>query len=469
MRRPTLLLSSLVATLVLFACDDDTTKATTSTTPDSGTSDAAKPDTPDADAAGPDSSTPQPVTVHVTRGENAAADVLVVFHDEGGAVLTTAKTDATGTVKSSGAIPAQVSVLLGEGRERAIHTWTGVEARDELFAKDPFARNDDSFGTYASKLPGAYSGANRYAVGIGPYDCGGSWPESSLALPLSFSPSADCLKTQNTLLAVALTNGIGPKAFAFKKGLAIPASGSKVNTTFTEWSAPASATLELTNREPGVEVGATIVDIVNGVWFDIGQQSAAEDAFTFPVPAGFADAHQFAVAVHSENGTVSVGKRVPGTNSSASLDVGTALPALESATMDTANVKRPKISRTSKASLASTDGGHGFVELWGQNEEVYRWSFVVPPGATTVQVPQFPAEAAAWLPFGEDGGDLPTHMTNPRMTFVESDVFAGYAAFRSEAGRLFDTSEWAGGWNRLVLPKDGTLRITSYEQPVLSR
>lgn len=456
-------LGSLATTLALFACEDDSSTNTPGTfTPDAGTyeppaADASKPDVDTADAK------PSVVTVTVTRRSGPAADVLVVFHDADGAVLGTAKTDATGKATSSTTIPAQVSVLLGGASSgRLVHTWTGVEAGDDLVVKDPFPTTEEP-GVYGFHLFGTYEGADSYGLTVGP--CTGIWssPSNEQALPLN--AWENCLGTPTAVLASALVDFdiSAPKAFAFKKDIGVPAGSDALSVSLPDWQAPASTTLTLTNRPTDIGVLVSLGDIVGGVRFETARQWASEaDTATLDYPTGFGDAHQFA-ATFGRGTSNNVFLKRSAAATAASLDLATALPTIETLTFDTTDTKRPTLTWTASSSLASSDGGEGFINFYGENESTFGWSFVVAPGATSIRVPQFPAEAAAWLPFGEDGGELPRGVSPPSLAFVESDLHASYAEFRHDGATLipYGASDFV---TQVVLPKDGTLRLTSYSE-----
>ncbi|AKV01367.1 hypothetical protein AKJ09_08030 [Labilithrix luteola] len=468
MRKSIFWLGSLATTLALFACQDDSSSNTPGTfDPDAGTYeppavDASKADVDTADAA---DAKPSVVTVTVTRGSGPAADVLVVFHDAAGAVLGTTKTDATGKATSSTTIPAQVSVLLGGAASgRLIHTWTGVEAGDDLVVKDPFPTTVEDRGAYGFHLFGSYEGADSYGVTVGP--CGGSWPSQSIEAALLINAWENCLGTPTAVLASALLdyNISAPKAFAFKKDIGVPAAGPEaLSVSLPDWQAPANATLTLTNRPADVGVAVSLGDIVGGVRFETARQWASEaDTATLDYPAGFGDAHQFGAAFRKGTSSNVFLKRSAAATA-ASFDLATALPTIETLTFDTTDTKRPTLTWTASSSLASSDGGEGFIDFYDRHENTFGWSFVVAPGATSIRVPQFPAEAAAWLPFGEDGGEVPIGASPPSLAFVESDLHASYAEFRHDGATLipYGARDFV---TQIVLPKDGTIRLTSYNE-----
>jgi len=163
-----------------------------------------------------------------------------------------------------------------------------------------------------------------------------------------------------------------------------------------------------------------------------------------------------------------IGKRVaPVAN--IDIDLAGVLPTIDSALLDATDVKRPKIDWTTvaNASLATTDGGAVTVQWADLRTENKGWRLVVPPTAKSVKAPASPASAAAWLPSaGVDGGP-PSSLRDPEVTFVESDLLPGYAELRREAGRIILLGSDDGVATAAVLPANGTLKATSFEnQPV---
>src|SRR4051812_943354 len=139
MRRAVFVLGPIVATAILYACDDSGSSSgggmpEASAPFETGAAETAPPDASagDADAE----ASVAPVTVHVARGVAPAANVTIVFNDAAGNVTETQTTGMDGKATSTKGAPAFASALLGAGNLRRILTWTAVEPGDDLFAND---------------------------------------------------------------------------------------------------------------------------------------------------------------------------------------------------------------------------------------------------------------------------------------------------------------------------------------------
>jgi hypothetical protein len=91
----------------------------------------------------------------------------------------------------------------------------------------------------------------------------------------------------------------------------------------------------------------------------------------------------------------------------------------------TGDPTRPKLTWTTAASLAGTDGGlvqTGWFDP--SNKRYHQWTFSVPPTATEVQLPALPDSLAEYRPTVDVGP------RDPDAVFFEADGVAGYNAFR---------------------------------------
>ena len=458
MRRSALLLAPLAAAAALFACEDDTVTGggVPFTPPDGGGFDA--PPLPDA---APDASSTD-VTVAVQRMGKPAADVLVVFHDAAGAVIGTAKTGADGKAASSGPTPKMASVLLGSAKDlrRHILTWVDVEAGDQLLASD--VAEESNPGTFSIAFAGSFAdaGATSYSASVG--ECTAFTADPLQAVTVF--PGLGCYGPQNAALGRAF-QGANVVGYAFAKGApALPTDGGAQSVTLGAWAPPQLVDVAEANPPQGALVSTMLLEVASGLSFPNHEQVVGNPN-QFKVAQGFADAVQgVAIAeLDSQNGLARLlaARRVaPAAN--LALDFAAALPAITDSTADVSSPRRPQIGWTSAAPLTASDGGAVRLRWFGQGEDSYAWSFIVPPTATSVKAPAMPAEAADWLPSDEAGA---TPFDDPQIAFAESDLLAGYRAFRATQGLVVPLVSPTADPS-VALPQNGSLKISNFVKQI---
>lgn len=469
MRKAALFLTPVIlAGSFLFACEDDSSGGGPQTfNPDAGSFDASPPP-PNVDGGTPDEDvTPLPppaVTVNVTRGAGPAEGVLVIFHDPNGAVVSSARTNAAGQVISSGRAPAQVTVALGKPVAPRLLTYVAVEAGDVLNVTDDAddGETSENLGSYAVTLPGPQALASYYDVNVGP--CTGDVQDP--VEPVAVRLRAPCLRASNGVLARAVGEG-GLEAFALKKGNAPPAKGTTASVVLTAWETPGTLTVNVTNA-PGGSFGSVRSGVVLDGQYIQGYGSLYIEGSSLSAPVEIpkgADAHQFALFLSldgnygSQRGLIA---RVAGTATTAALDMAGVLPSITDASIDSTDVVRPTTSWTSD-SLAATKGGAVFLDFHDESHGARTWEFVVPPGTTSVRAPALPADAADWAPVANDAGAGSEYDATPTVLFVDSSLIPDYRMFVREAGRFIPADARDQSFANVVLPADGTAKITMYE------
>jgi hypothetical protein len=185
--------------------------------------------------------------------------------------------------------------------------------------------------------------------------------------------------------------------------------------------------------------------------------------YDFPSPPGFAEALQANVTgYYAQSARRKIVKRIAPASTIA-VDVATNLPGLTGAAQDSTNSLRPSVTWTAEASLSSTDGGAVTIRWYNSGEEMQRsWTFIVPPTATTVTAPQMPSQLESWLPV-DDAGSV--SFQPPEVLFGESTGIPSYREFRAAEGVVVPSSN-ALDDNTLLLPADGTLRLTEYFEQI---
>ncbi|HVH47550.1 MAG TPA: hypothetical protein VM925_34680, partial [Labilithrix sp.] len=316
----------------MFACEDDssglggpTFQLDASPGFDSGqpaTIDGSLPEAaPDAPPA------PPAVTITVVDGKGPKANLRVVFDDAAGAVLETKLTGADGKAKSTGALPAMASALLGTSGNRHIVTWTALENGDELVVRD--LEPDDYLGTFDVTLPGAFTDAGATGYDIrAPGNCG-TFAEGTVG---TIDLYRSCVRAQSSVLARAHDENNQIVGHSFKKANAVPTDGGAVAVATNEWKTPTTLTLTATNIPGGGEgyVGVELLEISDGDGFLNPSASSLQGTeTTFALANGFADALQASLSVFPE----SLGSRQILTKrfdpaASVAFDLQTVLPAI---------------------------------------------------------------------------------------------------------------------------------------------
>lgn len=419
------------------------------TVPDGATPDAA---TPDADAAEPP---PTTVTVTVTGRTGPTANVRVVFHDASGAVLETKLTGADGKATSGGSVPpAMATALVASGSERHLVTWTGLEGGDDLALRD--VETSDPVGTYDVTLPDPIPDAGVVGSVLLAGDCKAFGGVTGGTLKVS----GRCVGTESAVLARAMDVDENVLGYSFKKANPVLSDGGVVAVEAGAWSAGSNVTVSATNISAGVPGSASLLEIVNGQEFRSRfRQEFNGNSTTFLTATGFADALQANVFFYPSVGsTQSISKRVAPTDT-ISVDASQVLPAITAATIGGTDARRPVLSWTS-TSTTGTDGGIVHVGFRGAAHNTYQWTFVVPPGSTTVTAPAMPGEAESFLPANGDAG--PTAFHDPEVVFIEADVLPGYTAFRRQQGALVGLRTPFGGFSLPATSLDGIYRATAY-------
>ena len=417
-----------------------------------------------------DSSTPTPeaspdappgppaVTISVTGRGGPKANVRVVFHAANGAVLETKLTDATGKAKSSGTtLPAMASALLGNTYQRHIVTWTAIEDGDVLAVRDPDqgdGETESMLGRYDVTMPAPFDDAGTSRYDIHAADCYGFSQATTATIDLY--PS--CVRgDKSSVLVRALDPDNNIVGHAYKKSLAVPTDGGTVPVATGQWANAGTVTVSATNvtGSPSVE----LLEIADGHGYTDGYSHSLDSEThteTFPTATGFAEALQASIHLFSNNGRQTIARRVAPT-ATITFDGSLALPPIISASVSGTDARRPALTWTSP-STAGTDGGIVRIHVWG--EPRYTWTFVVPPGSTSVNAPAMPPEADSYLPPVTDAGAEDT-FDPPEVTFIEADVLPSYAAFRQQQG-VFAPPGTSISFGLPAMPVNGTYRSTSW-------
>ena len=402
--------------------------------------------------SGPDAPSGSPsVTVTVTGRTGPKADVRVVFHDANGAVLETKLTDASGKATSTGTLPSMASALLGTSGQRQIVTWTGLEDGDDLAVREPEIFAEVMVGEYEVTIPSRIDDmAARYDVHVSGCSNGLGRGTSATVALWDTCVSGD----KSAVLVRAYDGDTQPVSHSFKKANPVPTDGGTVAVLTGPWMPATPVTITATNTPEGASFHAQLLAIADGYGYEHGFDPLADGSVTFFTADGFAEALQSSIMLSSGSGRRVIAKRVaPGP--AISFDAAQLLPEIEGMDIGGTDARRPVISWTA-SSTAGTDGGIVRVFFSGQDGG-NAWTFVVPPGATSVTAPAMPPEAESFLPASDAG---PNAFWRQEATFIEADVIPSYKAFRNQQGTLFPVRDSFFAFP--VLPANGTYRMTSW-------
>jgi hypothetical protein len=439
-----------MALAVLDACGDDTAHAPVSDGGVVGDATNENEGGPGDGAVAADAALEDNVSVTVV-GE---AGVLVVFHDATGAVIESKVTNASGTAKSEGALPAMATVLVQHGDRHEIVTWVGVERGDRLVLRDP--TKSVVVGSYEVTFPGPFSDAGFYSVFTG--SCGTGTNTKTTTYPLS--PA--CSGAENSILGAAFGSGTDPIAFSIKKGVVPPTDGGTLAVTTEAWTAPGATTVTVDHAPETSHRAVQLTSIASGLPFTGNLAPLVDGGQTFAVPSTFADNQQASFFVDgAEKGAWrAVSRRVGAGARNVALDFATAPPELGGEHLG-GDAQRFGVLWT--GATADTTGGVVRVSFRGQYVgEGYAWTFIVPPGTTKLTAPAIPSAGASFLPEADAGT---SGFVKPEIAFVKTDILANYRAFRQQANvlGLIDGSHFVPPLQedgQKDGQKDGTMSIT---------
>lgn len=474
MRRFHLALLSAPLLLVPFLACEDTTSSSSGTVsfPEGGGFEAGP--TPEGGPI-PEAGTDAPIDnfvppkgakVTVTKLGVVQADIRVIAHDATGAVIGDVKTNASGVV-SFAAAPSMITVLTRlQGASPAAITYLGVADGDALSVAIPaFGGQPPVFAKFTATAS-VVAGATNYTFNTGDSCLGFAGPTGG---PITYDLYPYCLNAQNAVLAAAFQDG-SLLGYGFKKNQAKPASGATVDVGTITIGGKGTLTMTSPNQPPNTFVDAELRSIANSAGYFTANPSGAFDdgGYTFPIATGFAESYQSLLTARNQQGSPSSKgflRREASNNTatqSLTYDFSTALPFITDGVVSGAVPARSDVTITAAASLAATDGG--IIRLrWNLPGGVIpqpQWSFVVPPGTTTLKVPALPndADANPYLPLAGT--------TVKDVVFVESTLIPGYAQVK--ALPLSSDGEPPTGIDvSTPLPLNGTVKITTWNRYII--
>lgn len=449
-----------VVLLPLYACEDGgSSSGGTLDVPESGPPIEAGPGVdssmPPVDSSVPDVA-PKGVTVTVLEKAGPVTNVRVLAHDASGAILSDARTNATGKVSFATA-PSMITVLdLVNGGPVAL-TYLGVADGDALIATrpDPFP-SGAPVGTYAVSLT-PFGTATDYLISVGGDNCGAFTNVPTNPTNVALYPH--CLAATNTVLVAA--SGGPTLGFGAIKNIAKPAMGATTNVGPVAITAQSTAKLDGT-----VPAGTIVTTSLRSVVGDFAFFTASPTGIfgsggvVHPIAANFAEAYQSLVVAEKTPANPRIAKGIlrrdisAATSPSFTYDLTQTLPFLTSATVAGATPARSDITITPEASLAAADGGLVSLEwtLVSGVSQNRNWTFVIPASTTTFKIPALPADATTYVPAA--------NVAVASVAFFDASQLTGYAQLKSlplpEIGELPLISDVTR-----PLPATGSVKITA--------
>jgi len=419
-----LLALPLLALSQVAACDDGGSSSGGDFTLDGGGGFETGPQ-PDGSVAPPDDAgtdapvTGSGVTVTVLKGTKPVNGARVLFHDASGALTSELDTDVTGKVTSA-TVPNMVTVIGFEGATggaMSLVTWVDVAAGDSMVALVPPDEDvSEPIGYYSMVYP-TYAGATTYEAQA-TRSCveGQAAPPGTILLPIyAYCTGA----TAGTILMRG--NGTGTPGYTFVKGVAKPSGGATVTApAFPSFTTGAAVTLRSTNLA-GPDITGDYTLVSDGQVFYPGNPSGTVNGAgqLWPSPIGFADAVQsitlseeFPPAGDAYILTRGFVRREAAPTAAATIthDFANALSKIATFDLvpDAAAPARPTLQWTTTGALTGHDGG-AVRMIWstpGEFTSYHRWTFVVPPGKTSVKAPVLPTLLQTVVPGANAESDI---------------------------------------------------------------
>jgi hypothetical protein len=428
---------------------------------------------------------PAPLTLTVLLAGAPESGVLVVFQDAAGAVVSTATTDAAGSVSQLVVAGSQVTVFLGTASSPNLVTVQDVAPGDALTLVDYGASTGESYlesvnvtlpaPTWDAATTGeeVYAAscqqADQYALDLQSYCVSqGQFPLLAVAADYETNPEQEIAYTYQLGNPVVPDAGLPTDGGNPQFAIARPWSTSSVTDTVT------TSTLPLLPSDGGLNFQSLSLDywegaeglavpMVSGNVYSL-PSDGGEPSSTFVVHTGFPDFVQTtayaSLNTPNESSDVFVTTRgaPPAASQTSALALGT-LPALTGATInpdDAGTLQQPIVTWTSAGSLAAANGIFVQVQFSGSYSDggyvAGTWSIVAPPNVTSVSAPSLPPSAPVAVPANASYGP-------PRVVAVQASFLAGYSAFKAQFAAI---PVFTGNWSPSVplLPVDGTLYVS---------
>jgi hypothetical protein len=183
-----------------------------------------------------------------------------------------------------------------------------------------------------------------------------------------------------------------------------------------------------------------------------------------PMPDNFGDSLQAFVTAETDRGSPQFAStgflRRFAAAPTVAFDFATALPRFTDGNLTMNTPKRPELTWTTAAPLTATDGGflvvNWTIDVLGDSFTSGNWTFVVPPGTSSVTAPELPADAT-YAPTPDHGGPDLRHIV-----FIESDAVPDYATLKKLPVGTGGAAAMLSSFR--PLPQPGTVRLTALRE-----
>jgi hypothetical protein len=452
-----------------------------------GGTDAAV-DAPPVDAG------PQPLVVRVTLNGAPEANVPIVFNDVSGAYLSTAMTDASGSVSQIVTAGTQVTAVFGGASttQPSLFTVQGVAPGDVITLVD--SSSGTSNGIYDQvqlALPSTPWDASAASTGIR----AGSCTQEGTEFPISVFPA--CTSQGEYPLLVINTDENGQElGYTFQKDNPFAPDGGAddagiINVDIARaWSTSGSLqTIAITNvpsptlPDAGqdsnniVQTAVSYGEIAEGLVarfdaFESGQDDAGFPTGAFVMHNGYAEAAQveatYTLGQSDFDLISSVGIATRSSDAGASSQGATVdlsqVPIIIGSSLDSTDAgtpAQPVVTWTAQGAgapsgiIANLQFGEQRTDDAGDTQSVDgNWTILAPPSATHIQPPAIPSTYAP--------ATNAIYTQTPRVGLVEGTILPSYGAVRAQLGALPSLFSISGGLQFPPLPVDGTLIVSVF-------
>jgi hypothetical protein len=253
--------------------------------------------------------------------------------------------------------------------------------------------------------------------------------------------------------------------FAFQNANTIVADGGVPIALAGPWSALGTVTFNLSHA-PTSGVFAELDEVASGVaiWNTSaapGDPDSGVASVAIASHPGYADFVQPKVTVNSGGQwylQMATRMAAPGATGTATFDLSTNLPAIQSTSITTADPARPIVSWTATGSLASAAGTLVVLSWAGNGGLSGGWTLVVPASTTSVQLPALPADAGTWIPPAQPD------FSGPALWVVTADGLSTYAQARAALQPLYGIDPTSFSGPVPFLAANGTIRVSMWSE-----
>jgi hypothetical protein len=401
------------------------------------------------------------VTVAVYYEGEPLAGQWVVFQDEGGNVLSSARSGTDGKASAEVGPRAMVTVAHGASLRR-LYTVMDVKPGDEIVVGEK--EDDESVaavvGTARVRFPGPHPGAVVYTASLGVGATEGTDPNGAIPLPILKRYLVDGAKLK--ALGEALDARGEPVAFAFAWAPwdeAKTKARAEVDVPLSPWStAFRSFEIAVTNAPPGLATVDGKLSIFSKdedrfdrrpVRADV-RDGRATLAFRVPPPLGAEALYRLDMTFAGSHDKAVIVRREEAMSPSVVVDLAaTALPRVtRAAALSSRDPARPVVGWEVANAGPPADAIVARVS-WPETRE-HVWTIAAPPSATRLVLPALPDELSAWRP---DAGPM-----KASVALVEASFYAGFDDVRRKGtGLLAEPPEDEHGTVGLTYSVSGDL------------